>query len=248
MVFFGVCAVKPIYCQLVNDYKYVLVPEKFKFLTDRDQYQLNSLTGFLFEKYGFKVLMENENFPDDLLANRCSALHADVLSSSGGFSFVTKIQVVLKNCNQEVVFQSKIGRSKLKDWKFAYQEALRDAFSSVKALEYSYQKPQKSVSPQATTILPKTIFANNKLLKVGVNFEKEGEVFTLKKHENGFLLSKQKSLDTLAQLNANSHGSFIYTSKELNGTAYFDEQGNLIVEYFDKIKSKVQQMIFFRKD
>ena len=39
----------------LNDYKYVLVPEKFDFLKSNDQYQLNSLTKFLLQKKGFTV-------------------------------------------------------------------------------------------------------------------------------------------------------------------------------------------------
>ena len=39
----------------LNDYKYVIVPNKFDFLKENDQYQLNSLAAFLFEKYGFRL-------------------------------------------------------------------------------------------------------------------------------------------------------------------------------------------------
>ncbi|HET8837617.1 MAG TPA: hypothetical protein VFM82_01325, partial [Flavobacteriaceae bacterium] len=72
-----------------NDYKYVIVPKKFDFLTENDQYKLNSLTEFLFEKYGFTAILEGEKFPDDLIKNPCSALNADVHSDSGMFSFLS---------------------------------------------------------------------------------------------------------------------------------------------------------------
>ena len=44
--------------QSLNDYKYVIVPGKFDFLKESDKYQLNSLTKFLFEKYGFEAYLE----------------------------------------------------------------------------------------------------------------------------------------------------------------------------------------------
>ena len=62
----------------LNDYKYVIVPKKYDFLKLYDQYQLNSLTKFLFNKNGFTSLIENENYPEDLVNNRCLSLKVDV--------------------------------------------------------------------------------------------------------------------------------------------------------------------------
>src|SRR5690606_34630812 len=104
-----------------------------------DKYQLNSMTVFLFNKYGFEAIMEGEALPEDLKKNPCSALHADVLSDSGMFSMITKVKVVLKNCTQQTLFESKEGRSKLKEYKFSFQEALRDAFTSIEMLNYKYE-------------------------------------------------------------------------------------------------------------
>ena len=36
----------------LNNYKYVIVPKKYDFLKEEDQFRLNGLTKFLFEKYG----------------------------------------------------------------------------------------------------------------------------------------------------------------------------------------------------
>ena len=37
--------------QNINEYKYILVPETFEFTGEVNQYQLNSLSQFLFNKY-----------------------------------------------------------------------------------------------------------------------------------------------------------------------------------------------------
>ncbi len=50
----------------LNNYKYVIVPKKYDFLKEKDQYQLNSLTEFLFNKYGFQAFMEGANYPEDI--------------------------------------------------------------------------------------------------------------------------------------------------------------------------------------
>lgn len=123
--------------QELNSFKYVIVPEEYNFNKEPDMFQLNSLTEFLFDKYGFEAYMENGELPEDLNNNRCNALFADVENESG--LFVTKLVVVLKDCQNKKVFVSEEGRSREKDFKTAYQEALRDAFVSIAALNYNYQ-------------------------------------------------------------------------------------------------------------
>ena len=110
----------------LNQYKYVLVPEKYDFLKVANQYQINALTKFLFEKYGFLTLMEGENYPDDLLKDRCLALNSNILNSSSLFK--TKLSVVLKDCNSQLVYTSSLGETREKDFAKAYHIALRNAF------------------------------------------------------------------------------------------------------------------------
>ncbi|MCR8556403.1 hypothetical protein KXD93_02050 [Mucilaginibacter sp. BJC16-A38] len=118
----------------INNYKYVVVPEKFNFLKENDQYSLNSYTkGFLQDK-GFTVYFDNAELPSDIANNKCSALNADVLEKSGMFS--TSLTVILKDCRGNVVFKSKEGKSREKDYKTAYYLALKGAFASLDKVSY----------------------------------------------------------------------------------------------------------------
>lgn len=124
------------FSQSVNDYEYVIIPEQYSFAKNVDQYQLNSLTQFLFNKYGFESYRERDQKPPGLQIGNCNILYADVESSS---NFLTaKLKVVLKDCKDQVVFISEQGKSKQKDFKKAYHEALRNAFISIQDLKYSY--------------------------------------------------------------------------------------------------------------
>lgn len=231
----------------LNNYKYVIVPIKFDFITENDQYKLNSLTEFLFEKYGFTAILEGEKFPEDLILNPCSALNAEVHSDSGMFSFLTKVNIVLKNCNQQVVFESKEGKSKLKDREFAYQEALRDAFLSIEALNYSYSAPERTNSGNSEKpVETATITEETENPRTDLILTKDGQTFLLEKQEKGFLLKNETSKNTSAHLYVTSRGNYIYRSQNHNGTAYFDEKGNLVVEYFDGKEEKMKTIIFRR--
>ncbi|WP_282134389.1 hypothetical protein [Seonamhaeicola maritimus] len=132
----------------LNNYKYVIVPNKFDFLKDKDQYQLNSLAHFLFGKYGFTALMEGEDYPQDLKLNRCLALRSDVLKDSGMFK--TRVKVELKDCNDQVVYSSGMGESREKEYKKAYNQSLREAFLFLRDLNYTYE-PSESITSLATS-------------------------------------------------------------------------------------------------
>lgn len=135
----------------INNYKYVIVPDKFDFLKEKDQYQLNSLAKFLFNKQGFVAIMEGSDYPNDLVLNRCLALESDVTKDSGMFK--TKLKIELKDCNGKVVYTSPLGESREKEYKAAYNLALRDAFKHIEAINYKY-KPNENISSISTTSLP----------------------------------------------------------------------------------------------
>ncbi|UKM65151.1 hypothetical protein GSB9_01713 [Flavobacteriaceae bacterium GSB9] len=127
----------------INNYKYVIVPKQYSFLKEPNQYQLNALTQFLFNKYGFEALMEGADYPEDLMRNRCLALNSDLMKESGLFK--TKVILTLKDCNGQTVFTSKMGESREKDYRSAYNLALRDAFESIEALNYKFEPSENNL-------------------------------------------------------------------------------------------------------
>ncbi|PKH52780.1 hypothetical protein CXF68_19685 [Tenacibaculum sp. Bg11-29] len=129
----------------VNKYKYVIVPNKFDFVKEKDKYQTSSLTKFLFNKYGFVVFLADENLPEDLVNNKCLALFGTVKNNSS--LFTTKTIVELRDCSGKIIYSSKEGISKEKDYKKAYHEAIRNSFESIKKIKYKYE-PVASISIQ----------------------------------------------------------------------------------------------------
>src|SRR5690606_7503851 len=110
----------------VNDYKYVIVTNKYDFLKERDEYQLNSSSHFLFQKYGFTALKENDIFPENLRFNPCLALKSDVIHVPG--SFQTKLQIELRDCKGERIYLSNFVDSYDKMLSVVYKKGLRNAF------------------------------------------------------------------------------------------------------------------------
>ncbi|GAA4887652.1 hypothetical protein GCM10023311_09290 [Flaviramulus aquimarinus] len=162
----------------LNKYKYVIVPNRFDFLKEKDQYQLNSLSQFLFNKYGFEALMEGTVYPEDLIRNRCLALKSDVIKDSGMFK--TKLSVELKDCNDQVVYTSGVGESREKEFKIAYNKALRAAFKHLEVLNYKYE-PSENVTAVAISKTSETIEVSKEIQQLkqqikNLKQEKEAEL------------------------------------------------------------------------
>ena len=274
------------FSQSVNSYKYVIVPNQYEFLKGADQYQLNSLTKFLFNKYGFEAYLEGEKLPSELSNNRCKALTAFVTDDSGLFS--TKLYVGLKDCNNNEVFISEEGMSRTKEFKQAYHEALREAFQSVSALNYSFDnsqvaetkvkaeaKVEKVETPVAEVVAVPAVNANEKPEKKEkvkaeekqakspkiakeekivsktneLSFVNNGDKFYLKKSDKGYNFFQDGMAEPFAALiSSNKENSFIYSSITNQGVAYFQENGDLVVEILDRSTNSTNTKTYSLKD
>ena len=263
------------FAQDLDQYKYIIIPEKFEFSKEENQYQLNALTKFLFEKYGFETLMKNEQKPLDLQENYCLGLTAYVKDNSG--LFVTKLVVQLEDCRGNIVFETKEGRSRIKEFKDAHHEALRDAFSTIEELNYEYDPSEvraptaseNEEAPQAVekaevaqtqpktepvktseeietpTTAPAEVVVENPMVENAsakeLNFEKDGINYSLEKSDSGYSFYQENSEEPFAVLaKSGGENSFIYKSLTRQGVAYFDEEGNLVVEYLNTENKSVK--------
>jgi len=192
--------------QDINEYKYIIIPETYEFTGDIDQYRLNSLTKFLFEQNGFNTLMKNEDKPEDLRKDGCLGLQTKVEENSG--LFVTKLTLKLVDCNDQIIFKSKEGTSREKDFQAAYHEALRDAFSSIEEIDYVYtENDNKQDIPEVEiTGLPvaadESVEENSKINEV-----ERKPAGLIEKNEENFTSKDTGSLDR-------TDGIFMYSGKE----------------------------------
>jgi len=228
----------------LSDYSYVVVPNQFEFTNGSDQYQLNSMAKFYFEKSGFNAFLGNEA-PN---ANRCDGLYADVVKIKTILG--TKLQVVLNDCRGVEIYRGAEGKSKYKEHDKSYQDALRKAFKSVELLRVKQQDPvlidEKQVLPvkdnkpamDAVTInvpssqtsavgsvLPTAKFSNYKF---------QGKTYLLRKTEEGFSLYEESATAADGLLLKgkiiimNAVVKYIDTSG-VTTDATFDASGNLIL-------------------
>lgn len=162
----------------INNYKYIIVPNQYEFLKEKDLYQINSLTKFLFNKYGYSAYMQDEDLPMDLGNNRCLGLIVNVVKESGFLK--TKLRIDLNDCNGNLVQSSKVGETREKEFSKAYNLALRDAFETFQNMNYTYQPNDKIVSQGAST----TTITNGKDQEEITRLKEEIKVLKEEKVEN----------------------------------------------------------------
>ncbi len=248
----------------INDYKYIIVPKGYEFLTKEDAYQLNSLTKFLFNKYGFTAFIRGKEIPDDLAENSCKGLVVDLKKKST--LFVSKVVIELSDCRGDIVFTSSVGSSREKDFKTAYHEALRNAFKDVQQLNYKYngkadetsQKTEVAAKPQKQEkkniekkedVLKATVVEKEKckkdapvLPKSNLYYTFNASKYVFKKQEYGYELLKKQSEDliSLGQVyKLKRENDYLITAGDLSGSGHFDDYGNFILERVNPVTKKI---------
>jgi hypothetical protein len=219
----------------INNYKYVIVPERYSFSRDDNQYGLNTTTRMLLEQKGFSALMANEKLPPALAANRCNALMAEVVQKKG--FFVTNLTLLLKDCQGNIIFKSKEGKSREKEFPAAFDLALKDAFTSLNDVPYKYDSTavinqQATATPAAPSATPAPAMA--------AGAEITGTLYA-QATPNGYQLIDTTPKKVLVLLKTSMPDYFIAEAGTSNGIV-FKKDGEWIFEYYKDNKLVTQKL------
>jgi hypothetical protein len=224
------------FSQSVNDYKYAIVPSKFSFLKEQNQYRLNMLTKMLMEKYGFVTYFDTDVLPTEIANQNCNKVFVDVLKESN--MFITKLTVVLKDCKNNILYTSTEGKSREKEYQVAYNQALREAFNSFDILGYKYNGENVIDIPQKQK--------TEAIVQVPVD-ENEDYVILLSAQPiiNGYLLIGLEDKIYMKILKTSNKDYFIATKGTISGILFLKDH-QWVFEYYqgEKLVSKKIEVKF----
>jgi len=158
-----------------NNYKYVIIPKKFDAYKEQNKHQTSTTIKYFLTQKGFNTVYDDA-LPEDLARNRCLGLRVDLQDDSSFFT--TKATIIFKDCNSEEVFRTIEGKSKLKEYKPAYTQAIRNALVSLNDIDNTYIPKEEKPSNEETVTL---------------NFK--NDVKTLKEDSNEVILEQKATLD-----------------------------------------------------
>lgn len=121
---------------VLNNFRIAIVPKRFEFQKEDDQYRMNTFTKMYMEKYGFKAYFDNEQIPPDDSVEEYAKVFVDLITESTMFH--TKVIVVLRDYKRKELYRTEAGKSRDKDYRTSYQQALREAFGYFETVGYKY--------------------------------------------------------------------------------------------------------------
>lgn len=233
------------FAQNLNDYSYVIIPDHFEFQAEPHQYKLNEMTKFYFDKYGFNAFLSTEK-PN---APECDGLYANV--EQIWVLVGSRLEIVLKDCEGVEVYRSDKGRSNYKEFEKNYQDALRNAFSSIRMLQVKQPpldatkslKNQVGISdPSVYRKTEKPSFEENFLpSKTLTAYTSENQGYLLRKTHEGYSLFKEtetveSGLQLIGKIVQSPTELFFSGTEGKEGKAVFQENGTLIIIFENESK------------
>lgn len=220
----------------LNDYKYVIVPIKYDFVSEENKYRLNTLTKLNLTRMGFQAFYENEDLPLEILNERCNKLYVNVERVKS--FLVTKLVVTFKDCQNNVVFTSGEGKSRDKDYKTAYLEALDEAFQSLYGLGYAYNGTDLT-SKFAQKTEPVAVEAPKSSPAIA---EESKDLLFAQPIPNGYQLVDKTPKVVLKIFKTSQPDYFTAQSETING-AVIKKNGEWILEYYKDDKPVSEKLL-----
>lgn len=219
-----------------ENYKVIMIPNKFDFQKSENQYNLNTLCKLFFEKEGFKVINEEEMLEEDFYKKRCELLYLNI--NDIGSILTTKVNIDLKDCKREVLLQSIDVKTKEKDYYKGYNEVVREALISLRG---KLAIPNKNSNKEE--VISNKVEEKTETIKFTTKEEKQSisEVLTAESTKNGYNLLDSNNRVTFELLKTSNPSIFNAKKGSVNGVltlngnnAKFESYQNevLIVEEF----------------
>jgi hypothetical protein len=195
-------------------------------------YGLNTLTKLYMQKYGFETYLDTDIFSTDFARDNCNRIVVEIVSESTIFS--TKVKVILKDCKNTILFTSPQGKSNEKEYKVAYNLALREAFDSFDVLKM--HKYQASVKTDVTN---NQLEHRNEVPVMGnkndiTEYRASEWTYVVNKQSNGYLIKDKSNSSFFLELLKTSDPT-IFIGKSNKGNGIVRVKGDyLVYEYYEK--------------
>ena len=124
------------FAQSLNDYKTVLIPAKFSFQKEENQYRVNATVKAYLKQKGFDAYLSSDKLPEGFMEYNCNKLYVNAITEGNMFS--TRIKFEFKDCKGNVLFTTDLGESREKEYATAYNLATIEAIKTFDKANYKH--------------------------------------------------------------------------------------------------------------
>ena len=211
----------------------IIISSKYDFQKEKNTYNINNMLKAILVSNNYEVYFDDAVLPMEIAQNRCNALSGVLIDNSN--VFLTKLKFQIKDCQNNLVFETAEVKSKNKDIQTGYIEAVSLLSPELKKYKAAViQKKDVVETPQEIIETPK-ISEFKTFLKC--SFEKsfdDSRDFEIGGSEQNVILFLQKTKNP---------NIFIAYKEGANGV--FTKTGNKgIFEYYYEGKYMVEEYLF----
>ncbi len=229
----------------LNAYRYVVIPSKFDFQKEANEYGINLLLKYKFQKLGFETYLDTDVLPEILRVNTCLITYPVLHVKNNMFKTVTSIELL--NCNKESLFKTQSGTSTSKNTKVSYNEAIRKSLKSFGDYKLDYSP----VNEDVVVSEKEKIEENEHVKQIADSNTPEDKLNTgnfIYKNQKYKLIKKSFMLFEIQKLNSNEivgnmiasgikKGIFHIKLNDKIGFCYYGENENMIMEFMSSNNS-----------
>lgn len=101
----------------------ILISNKYEFQKEPNSYNINNMLKAILVSNNYQVYFEDEVLPIEIAQNRCNALKGVLVDKSN--VFLTKVKLQIKDCQNNLLFETAEVRSKEKDIQLGFMETIK---------------------------------------------------------------------------------------------------------------------------
>lgn len=205
----------------------ILISSKYEFQSEKNSHNINNMLKAILTSNNFQVYFDDEVLPLEIAQNKCNALSGVLINVKS--VFLTKVKFQIKDCQNNLLFETAEVKSKEKDAQLAYMECIKLLSPELKKYTPSVIETKPVVVEKnevvETSDVTKTVFSGCKLepFSNGFNVVSANPLHTL------FI---QKTSNPTIYIAHKYNVSGIFTKTENKGVFEFYFEGKYMVEEY----------------
>lgn len=219
--------------------KVIIISNKYEFQKEKNTYNINTMLKAILISNSYQVFFEDEELPMEIAQNKCNALTGVLIDNSN--LLVRKIKFQIRDCQNNLLFETAEVKTKEKDIQNAYIEAIKMLSPELKKYDNTIIQEKEVIATSELVDVPKIsefkTYLNCKLKQTFGNPQAE-----VTDTNDNILLSLQKTKNPNVFIAVNTN--VINTNKEFV-TGIFTKTGNKgVFEYYLNYEYMVEEYLF----
>ena len=101
----------------------IIISSKFDFQEERNSFNINNMLKAILASNNYQVYFDDEVLPLEIAQNKCNALTGVLVDKSN--MFLTKVKLQIKDCQNNLLFETAEVKSREKDFQTGFMEAIK---------------------------------------------------------------------------------------------------------------------------